>query len=252
MRSREGLALAVVLCLAGASAGAQTDAQAVAPPALSASAVRAAARAVEADPLLPGKDKTKVLRFKADKDENKPAEKPDDARWWLDLLGQLSAGMRVAMWLVCAGLLIWVLLRLRDWLGHSGGSARLAALPPTHVGTLDIRPESLPDDVPAQVLALWRKGELRQALALLYRATLSRLVHDDGLEINIGATEGDCSRLADLAAKNNALSAGRLKATALATQLWLRAAYADRWPDEAAVADGCRLWSSEFDSKVAQ
>ena len=196
MRSREGLALAVVLCLAGASAGAQTDAQAVAPPALSASAVRAAARVVEADPLLPGKDKTKVLRFKADKDENKPAEKPDDARWWLDLLGQFSAGMRVAVWLVCAGLLIWVLLRLRDWLRHSGGSARLAALPPTHVGTLDIRPESLPADIGAAARALLSRSEERAALSLLYRGALSRLVHAHGVPIRAASTESECLALA--------------------------------------------------------
>ncbi|MBV8636048.1 MAG: DUF4129 domain-containing protein [Burkholderiaceae bacterium] len=122
----------------------------------------------------------------------------------------------------------------------------------TEIAGLDIRPESLPDDVPAQVLALWRKGELRQALALLYRATISRLVHDDGLEIHAGATEGDCSRLAERALKNNALSAGRLKAAAVATQLWLRAAYANRWPDEAAVAEACRVWGSEFDAGEAR
>ncbi len=138
----------------------------------------------------------------------------------------------------------WLAYRFRDsFAGLMLPGARRRA---TEIAGLDIRPESLPDDVPSQVLALWRKGELRQALALLYRATISRLVHDDHLEINVGATEGDCSRLAERAARSNLLSAGRLKATVLATQLWLRAAYADRWPDEAAVAEGCRLWGSEF------
>jgi hypothetical protein len=176
------------------------------------------------------------------KGEDKP-RKPIDLGVVPDLLKIFFIALLIAG-------LCYLVYRFRDsFAGLLPARTRRRA---TEVAGLDIRPESLPDDVPAQVLALWRKGELRQALALLYRATLSRLVHDDGLEINIGATEGDCSRLAELAAKNNALSAGRLKATALATQLWLRAAYADRWPDEAAVADGCRLWGSEFDSKVAQ
>ncbi len=138
----------------------------------------------------------------------------------------------------------WLAYRFRDsFAGLAMPRSRKRA---TEIAGLDIRPESLPDDVPSQVLALWRKGESRQALALLYRATISRLVHDDHLEINVGATEGDCSRLAERAARNNLLAAGRLKATALATELWLRAAYADRWPDEAAVAEGCRLWGNEF------
>ncbi len=138
----------------------------------------------------------------------------------------------------------WLVYRFRD--SFAGIMLPRARRRATEVAGLDIRPESLPDDVPSQVLMLWRKGELRQALALLYRATISHLVHDDHLEINVGATEGDCSRLAERAARSNLLAAGRLSAMLLVTDLWLRAAYADRWPDEAAVADGCRLWGREF------
>ncbi|HEX7641888.1 MAG TPA: hypothetical protein VF472_06695 [Burkholderiaceae bacterium] len=176
-----------------------------------------------------------------DKPKHKDEVKPRSAIN-LGVLPDLLKIVFIALLIAALGYLAY---RFRDsFAGLTVPQARRRA---TEVAGLDIRPESLPDDVPTQVLALWRKGELRQALALLYRATISRLVHDDGLEINAGATEGDCSRLAERAAKNNALSAGRLKATALATQLWLRAAYAGRWPDEAAVAEGCRLWGSEFD-----
>lgn len=155
--------------------------------------------------------------------------------------------------IVCIALLIagiaYLAYRFRD--SFAGMLLPRARRRATEIAGLDIRPESLPDDVPGQVLALWRRGELRQALALLYRATISRLVHDDGLEIHAGATEGDCSRIAERAARGNTLSAGRLKAAAMATELWLRAAYAGRWPDEAAVADGCRLWAGEFDGRTS-
>ncbi|KQW46744.1 hypothetical protein ASD88_07695 [Pelomonas sp. Root662] len=161
---------------------------------MSASAVHAAASVVRADPLLPGLETAKVLRFK-DKEKDKPTEQ-DDVRWWLDLIGNLSAGMRVAIWLVGAGLLIWVLLRLRDWLGRGSGGAALQALPPTHVGTLDIRPESLPADIGAAARSLLSRGEERAALSLLYRGALSRLVHGHGVPIRAASTERECLTLA--------------------------------------------------------
>jgi hypothetical protein len=182
------VALLLALCLSLAPAAAQPV------PAMSASAVQAAASAVEADPLLPGKDKTKSLRFKDDDEKKKPDS--DDVRWWTDLLGNLSAGLRVAMWLVGAGLLIWVLLRLRDWLQGQSGASALAALPPTHVGSLDIRPESLPGDIGAAARVLWQCGEQRAALSLLYRGALSRLVHAHGVPIRAASTERECLALA--------------------------------------------------------
>lgn len=216
MRSRE-CAVMAALCLALAGAAAEPEA-----PAMSASAVQAAASAVAADPLLPGMDKIKSLRLKRDEeDEEKP--KQSDVNWWRDLLGNISAGLRVAMWLVGAGLLVWVLLRLRDWLQGRSGAGALQALPPTHVGTLDIRPESLPGDIGAAARALWQRGEQRAALSLLYRGALSRLVHGHGVPIRAASTERECL----------ALSAQRLPPASLAflSELvagWQAVAYARR------------------------
>lgn len=190
MRSPEAWLLA--LCLAAGSAVAN-DAPSVAP-AMTASAVQAAASAVAADPLLSGKEKTKTLRLKEDEDKKSKAR--DNGDWWINLLGNLSAGMRVAMWLGGAALLIWVLLRLRDWLGVKRGGDDTAVLPPTHVGTLDIRPESLPADIGAAARELLARGEQRAALSLLYRGALSRLVHGHGVPIRAASTERDCLALA--------------------------------------------------------
>lgn len=66
--------------------------------------------------------------------------------------------------------------------------------PALDVMGLDLRPESIPDDVPGAALAAFDAGDLELALSLLYRATLSRLVANDGLRLEPGDTEGDCSR----------------------------------------------------------
>jgi len=115
----------------------------------------------------------------------------------------------------------------------------------TEIAGLDIRAESLPADVAGAVRSLWEQGERRGALALLYRATLSRLVQQDGLQLAQGATEGDCLRLAQQAG----LSLARHQVAATATTLWLNGAYGARWPDSAALYAACDTWRAQFDSQ---
>lgn len=189
MRLPEAWLLALAL-LAGS---ADTRAQA-APPAMSASAVAAAASAVEADPLLGSTETHKTLRLK-DKSDDRKAD-PNEVNWWIHFIQNLSSGLRVALWLVLAGLFIAVLLRLRDWLGRRSGRGALATLAPTHIGSLDIRPESLPEDIGAAAAALLERGEPRAALSLLYRGALSRLVHAHGVPIRAASTERECVTLA--------------------------------------------------------
>ncbi len=61
---------------------------------------------------------------------------------------------------------------------------------------LDIREQSLPDDIRAEALKLIQSGQYRSALALLYRASLAYLVNNYALELQPGATEGDCVQVA--------------------------------------------------------
>ncbi|SFU73235.1 DUF4129 domain-containing protein [Pseudoduganella namucuonensis] len=159
----------------------------------------------------------------------------------------LALAALVAKWLLIAGAVAvaaWMLYRYRDklrWL-----------LPPpapalaTEIGGLDIRAESLPDDVTGTVRAQWDRGERRAALALLYRATLSRLVQRHGLQLAQGATEGDCLRLARRAAQRGELSEARCGVADTATTLWLNGAYGGRWPSADAVHAACAAWDAQF------
>ena len=104
-------------------------------------------------------------------------------------------------------------------------------LPPSHVNDLDIRPDSLPDDIAGSARLLWQRGEQRAALSLLYRGALSRLVHDHGVAVRSASTEGECVALARAAlpAAGGAFFEGLVGA-------WQIAVYAARWPDAASVA----------------
>lgn len=140
-------------------------------------------------------------------------------------------------------LVAWLLYRFADQI------PALRRLRPhvaaVEVGGLDIRPESLPDDVAASVIALWDAGERRAALALLYRATLSRLVQQHGLHLARGATEGDCLRQAQ-----SRLAGPLLELVEQTTQLWLNAAWGRRWPDTQVVHASAGRWRSQFEPRV--
>jgi hypothetical protein len=116
------------------------------------------------------------------------------------------------------------------------------AVTPTHVQDLDIRPESLPDNIGSAARKLWDSGEHRAALSLLYRGVLSRLVHVHNVPIRDSSTEGDCLRL----------SASRLKEeqrnyVALLIQVWQHAVYGEQQPETAALHTLCDGFAPALD-----
>jgi hypothetical protein len=118
-------------------------------------------------------------------------------RWFQGLFDWLAESGRYLVWVIgafLAVLLALYLVRLVQRRGLPRVPQPFAA--PSHVRDLDIRPESLPDDVGAAAFALWQRGEQRAALALLYRGLLSRLVHAHGVPIRASSTEGECLTLA--------------------------------------------------------
>jgi hypothetical protein len=162
----------------------------------------------------------------------------------------VAAGViKVILIAAAISLVAWLLYRYRD---KFPALARIQ-LPKkaTEIRGLDIRPETLPDDVTAEVRKLWEQGQRRAALALLYRATLSRLVHEDELLVTYGATEGDCLRLAGRAHAEHRLSEARFSITRVVTGLWLNAAYGGRWPATDDVFASCTQWQQQFGTSAA-
>ena len=111
---------------------------------------------------------------------------------------------------------------------------------------MDIRPESLPSDVITTVRRLWADNRHRDALALLYRATLSRLANAHKVALPKGATEGDCLRAAERASLQNALGGEVLQIVRTVTHLWLTLAYAHQLPDDASMEAACTSWQHDL------
>ena len=183
-------------------------------------AVEAAASAVRADTDLGGVHTTRTWRF-TKRSSSEPVS-PDP--FWLDLARWLAEGGRGLVWLLGAAAAVAAIVTARRWLAIHGDAIRAGgARLPSHVRELDIRPETLPADIGAAVRALWLAGERRAALSLLYRGTLSRLVHSYAVAIGDASTEGDCIRLA-----RATLAAERGDFVAQLVGAWQLAVYGDR------------------------
>ncbi|WP_395747510.1 DUF4129 domain-containing protein [Prosthecobacter sp.] len=143
-------------------------------------------------------------------------------------------------WVLVGGLAAWlgVYLWKNRHLFISRGVSRAPVRAPKVLMGMNITPESLPDDIVSAARAAWAAGDLKEALSLLYRGSLSWLVNRRRVPIADSDTEEDCL--------TQVLQAGEKAEADYFRQLtgaWVQAAYAlmpvsndemgalcDRWP----------------------
>ena len=198
--------------------------------------VHKAAEALRADPRYGG-TKIEQQREFLPRDKAKDEPTPDASKWaWLsDAMRSFAEFSRWLVFGLGAFVVAWLAIRIHRWVRVHGvlepkGRADL----PSHVHSLDIRPESLPADVGAAAAALWAQGDQPAALSMLYRGALSRLVHAHAVPIRAASTEGECAALARLT-----LPGPTYAFVARVISAWQTAIYGARMPTAAEVAALC-------------
>ncbi len=163
----------------------------------------------------------------------------ENVDWSTDFSG--TAGLlKIVLVILAVVLVIYLLRRYRGPLSRlARGSPRQTA--PEVLFGLDVTPQSLPSDVPAQVMQLWGEGNYREAMSLLYRASLSRLIEKHEIAFRASHTEAECATLVK-ARGVESLSDYFWQLTLV----WRRLAYGHQVPDSEIVQDLCRGWTSEF------
>jgi hypothetical protein len=196
-----------------------------------------AVEAVKADPNL-ASSRT-VTRLVWDSREEAKPSKPSSFPRWLRWIGELFSWIaqtsQMLFWLLIAALVgVIVVFLVRLFASRSGLSRGKDFIAPTHVQDLDIRPESLPDDIGAAARQLWDRGDHRAALALLYRGLLSRLAHSWAVPIRDSSTEGDCLMLAA-----RVIEPHRLDYATRLVRTWQRAIYGGLEVETAVIHELC-------------
>ena len=189
---------------------------------------------VKADPLITPQQTFKNLKWQESAARKRSAT-PTWILWIAGLFAWLGQSARYFVWAAAA---VFAVLLARYVIATLAPHVTVAAdeppVAPTHVRDLDIRPESLPENIGAAARSLWDDGHHRAALALLYRGLLSRLAHVHDIPIADSTTEGDCLALAA-----THLPSERRDYASRLIRAWQRAVYGREPIETAAVHDLC-------------
>ena len=194
------------------------------------------------DPNLGGQTKIRTLRWIT---KSQPRPPPTSPGWLLGLFEYAGQFGGLLLWAAGAGAaalaVVWILRLLKS--REPRAIPVKADVSETSVLDLDIRPDSLPDDVSAAALELLRMGRVRDSLSLLYRASLSSAVHRFGVTIGAQHTEREV-----LGVVRGALDEPRARYFTDLVAVWQRVVYAGEILAPDAVLPLCNGFSTFFDS----
>lgn len=139
--------------------------------------------------------------------------------------------------LVIAGIVYLIVKNKHVFRGGGGRRVGVATPKIEAVMGMDIRPESLPDDVVSAARQAWSDGNGHLALSLLYRGAITWFVYRGELPIEESDTEGDCLRRVQ-ATKNSEYGSY----FSGLTETWIHTAYGKNEPDGQRVMGLCDSW----------
>ncbi len=177
-------------------------------------------------------------------------EQEEDAGWDLSGLKAISqwiaSNARLLFWGVAIALVLIFLFYQRRWLRQlwTPDAESVALTQPSQLFGMQVSHESLPDDVLAEVLKLAEQQQLRAAYALLYRATISRLMLDHQVIFRDSYTELECIRQVQQQAASLAAFFRQL------TFAWLQLAYQHQSPSLSQLQQLCEQWQQHFSTVV--
>ncbi|MCF5722037.1 DUF4129 domain-containing protein [Pseudomonas syringae] len=163
----------------------------------------------------------------------------------------VAQGLEVLLWslmVIGLALLVW---RYRDWLHafvsrRSSPTKQIPKPLPTQLFGLELATETLPDDIPALAEQLW-PTQPREALGLLYRGLLSKLLHDYNVPLKSADTEGQILDRVHLLQQPQLLAFSDEL-----TRHWRNLAYGHHLPPASAQQQLCSDWRALFSSGGAQ
>ncbi|AQQ69083.1 hypothetical protein Mag101_16710 [Microbulbifer agarilyticus] len=167
---------------------------------------------------------------------------------WVPLLAGI---VEVILWILALALVVWLAWHCRKYIRRALGlRTRTINAPverPETLFGLDVRDDSLPDDVTAEVLALWERGRQREAISLLYRASLAHLINRYNCPFQDHHTEAECAQLVhEESGLNKQITPKLVQLFSRLTQVWQHQAYAHRAPATPLLESLCRDWLISF------
>lgn len=166
-------------------------------------------------------------------------EEQDFSIWTEEIQHLTANGLKAVLWFAVVALVVIAVAYHRRLLALLKPAPKKSPppQPPDTLFGMDIRPESLPDDLATTCRRLWEQGQAREALGLLYRGALMHLTRHDVIPVQDSHTEGDILRLA-----GKFMGEARLAWLTATTHAWQEIAYAHRRPSDTQVMPLFESW----------
>ena len=167
--------------------------------------------------------------------------------WLHSITSALSSSIEWLLTLFVLGIIIIFCVRYRHWFAQFLPEGAMQNPPSQYkqMFGLDLPEQSDLENVPNQARDLWSKKQKREALSLLYRASLQVLVNQEHIKLNDAFTEGECVRQVKQTA-NKTIS----QYFKVLTNNWQRLAYANQEPNDATLTRLIEQWSEVFVSSI--
>lgn len=176
-----------------------------------------------------------------DRDEPIPEDK-DQPKWLKAFAAMMAKIVEFSLWFLVAAAIIGLYVFRKYWLPLLESKPKAEALEqPDILFGMDVRSDSLPDDVLETARSLWQDGEAREAMSLLYRSSLIQLINREQLQLKHSHTEGDILKLSQ-----SKLAITRQQYFQQLTKQWVQIAYAHQAPSEIQMQHLFDHWESDF------
>lgn len=190
-------------------------------------------------------EKSMDFRFKFDPEEES-IDEPNEL--WGKLLLLIARGVEYLLWSVPVILLLFVIYYRKYWISYLIRSNKEKhAIIPDILSGMELNPETLPDNIIESAIRLWQGGEEREALSLLFRASLINIFTENKITITKALTEHECINVVNHSVNHDLASYFKLIAGH-----WIKMAYGHVKPDQDEFNQLCSKWGDHFGNGVSQ
>jgi len=162
------------------------------------------------------------------------------------IISWVAKGIEVILWSSLMFLVFVLVYKYRNQLYsllHLQNNVQETTFQSETLFGLEVGEASLPDNIRTNAERLWDQNKKRDAMSLLYRASLSKLVSNFNIDLHSGNTELECVHMA---AKE--LSTEISKFFYRLTQNWLVMAYGHQVPKRDTFFELTQLWEHYFNA----
>jgi len=174
-------------------------------------------------------------------------EVEDTNELWGKLLLVLARGVELTLWLIPVVILIVIIYYRKYWMVYLKSADHEKEIPLDDPSSgVTLKPDPLPENITQSAMTLWHSGAAREALSLLFRASVIKIVEDNNINLTNNLTEYECIKKIRQTATIN----DRTSYFERIANIWIKMAYGHIRPKQDEFEKLCSSWDSCFEMSM--